>query len=258
VQMLTRQQAPHIGVLLVGATSWLVGSLLFALADGTRSTAAVPWWFSFLVLTIAGERLEMTRLMRRRKGAGATLYLCLGGLLAGASAFVVSPSVGALVFGLALCGLAAWLMGFDIARRTLGAKGLSRYMAVCLLTGYAWLAVAGLAWMATALGHPLRDLALHALGIGFVFSMMLAHAPVILPALARIKVAFGWHFYVPLTLLHASLVVRVIGSLRFDYLSAGAIGNALAIALFLLTLLASALAWHFRHASQRHALAAHH
>ena len=33
---------------------------------------------------------------------------------------------------------------------------------------------------------------------GFVFSMMLAHAPVILPALARVKLLFGWLFYVPL------------------------------------------------------------
>jgi hypothetical protein len=41
------------------------------------------------------------------------------------------------------------------------AAGLSRYMAVCLLLGYAWLAIAGLAWMATAAGLPLRDTALH-------------------------------------------------------------------------------------------------
>jgi hypothetical protein len=112
--------------------------------------------------------------------------------------------------------------------------------------------------MATALGYPLRDLALHALGIGFVFSMMLAHAPVILPALARIKVLFGWHFYVPLALLHASLTVRVAGPLNFEFLSVGAAGNALAIAVFLLTMLASALLWRVRHSSRQHEVPAHH
>ena len=39
----------------------------------------------------------------------------------------------------ALLGLAIWLMAFDIARRTIAASGLSRYMAACLLAGYAWL-----------------------------------------------------------------------------------------------------------------------
>lgn len=256
VLMWVRQPAVHIGVLLLGALAWLVGALLFALGDGSRSAAAVPWWFSFLVLTIAGERLEMTRLMRRRRYAGAALGVVLGALLFGSAAFAVAPVTGARVFGLALCGLAVWLFCFDIARRTLAAAGLSRYMALCLLSGYAWLGIAGVAWIATASGQPMRDLALHALGIGFVFSMVLAHAPVILPALTGIKVAFGAHFYAPLLLLQASLVVRSAGSLDFAWLGAGAIGNALAIAAFLLTMLASALAWRFAPSSRRRAAAA--
>src|SRR4029077_18283774 len=121
---------------------------------------------------------------------------------------------------------------FDIARRTVAADGLGRYMALCLLLGYAWLAVSGLAWVATSLGFAARDVALHALGLGFIFSMMLGHAPVILPALARIKLLFGWWFYGPLTLLHASLAVRLVfGPFDFAMLSAGAAGNAAAIAI---------------------------
>ena len=258
VALFQRQRVPHIAVLLVGAVAWFVGTLLFALGDGMLATTAIPWWFAFLVLTIAGERLEMTRLMRRHKGAAETLYVLLGCLLLGSAVFVVSPGAGAFVFGAALFGLSIWLACLDIARRTLASEGLSRYMAVGLLLGYAWLGIAGVAWMATALGYPLRDLALHALGIGFVFSMMLAHAPVILPALARIKVLFGWHFYVPLALLHASLAVRVAGPLNFEFLSVGAAGNALAIAVFLLTMLASALLWRVRHSSRQHEVPAHH
>ena len=258
VSMLQRQPEPHIGVLLAGAAAWLVGALLFALGGAARGATAVPFWFAFLILTIAGERLEMTRLMRRRAGATGALYAVLGTLLLGAVLFALMPSLGAAVFGAALLALAAWLMRHDIARRTLAAQGLSRYMAVCLLTGYAWLGIAGAAWIATALGHPLRDMALHALGIGFVFSMMLAHAPVILPALTRVKVQFGAWFYLPLALLHASLAVRTMGAVNADLLRAGALANAVAITTFLLTLLAAALAWRLKHPAEPDAVAAHH
>lgn len=254
--MLLRQRQPHVGVLLAGAAAWLVGTLLFALGGAARGAIAVPWWFSFLILTIAGERLEMTRLMRRRAGATAALGIVLAALLLGAALFAVRPKAGAILFGTALLGLAAWLACFDIARRTIASHGLSRYIAVALLAGYAWLGVAGAAWIASGLGQPLRDLALHALGVGFVFSMMFAHAPVILPALTRLKLRFGPHFYLPLALLHASLAIRAAGALDIRFLSAGALGHAVAIAAFMVTLLASALAWRWKEA-ERHAAAAH-
>lgn len=241
VAVVRRQRADHTVLLLVGAAAWLVGNLLQALA--ARPDAVIPWWFAFLVLTIGAERLEMTRLMRRRRGAATALYGCLGALLLGAALSLPSPRWGGLVYGLALTALAAWLIVFDIARRTIASNGLSRYMAVCLLLGYAWLAVAGLGWMATALGQPARDLALHALGLGFIFSMMLGHAPVILPALARVKLQFGAFFYLPLGLLHGSLVIRLFAG----RLGTGALANAGAIALFALTMLGAALAWRLRH-----------
>jgi len=246
VTVVARQRAAHTALLLTGAAAWLVGNVLYAL--GAHAAAVVPWWFAFLVLTIAAERLEMTRLMRRRRGAGASLVACLALLLAGAAAFAVSPVWGGWLYGLALIGLAAWLVAFDIARRTVAAHGLSRYMAVCLLLGYAWLAVAGAAWIATALGHAARDAALHALGLGFVFSMMLGHAPVILPALARIKLQFGGLFYVPLALLHVSLAVRLFaGPFDVRLLGAGAAGNAVAIGVFALTVAGAAAVWRVRH-----------
>ena len=82
----------------------------------------------------------MTRLTRRRQGAGAALYTCLCLMLAGSAAFALSPAWGGGLYGLSLAGLAAWLLCFDIARRTVAAHGLSRYMAGCLILGYAWLA----------------------------------------------------------------------------------------------------------------------
>lgn len=246
IAVVRRQQAAHTALLLVAAGAWFAGALLHAL--GLQAGAVVPWWFCFLVLTIAAERLEMTRLMRRRAGAAQALYAICGGMLAGAALSGVSVRWGGEVYGLSLLALAVWLTCFDIARRTVHAQGLSRYMAICLLLGYGWLFVAGAAWAASAFGLPARDAALHALALGFVFSMMLGHAPVILPAIARVKVQFGWPYYVPLALLHGSLLLRLAASpLDLRALAAGATGNALAIAVFAATVAGSAMAWRRSH-----------
>jgi hypothetical protein len=250
VKLVKRQPEAHTRLLLIGAVAWLVGNLGFAVARSPHTT--VPWWFAFLVLTIAAERLEMTRLMKRRPAASAALQVTLAALIVGCLLFALSPAWGGIVFGASLIALAAWLLCFDIARRTVFTDGLSRYMAVCLLLGYGWLGIAGVAWCATSLGLPLMDAALHALGLGFVVSMMLGHAPVVLPAVARVKVHYGWPFYLPLVLLHGSLVLRLL--MRHTSLDAalatGAAGNALAILLFAGTLAGAALAWRLRHGAR--------
>lgn len=249
VVIVRRQRAAHTGLLLVAAFAWLVGNGLATLGD--RSPATLAWWFAFLVLTISAERLEMTRLMQRRPGTTMAFHVIVSLLLLGAAATGIDTT-GGVLYGGALALLALWLMVNDIARRTVRAEGLSRYMAVCLLGGYAWLLVAGIAWAAMALGHPTRDAALHALGLGFVLSMVMGHAPVILPAVARVKLLFGWPFYLPLTLLHATLLLRLAGGLVDEPLrAAGAAGNAMAMGWFALTVLGSIVAWRHRHGSGR-------
>lgn len=246
IVIVRRQRAAHTWLLLVAAAAWLTGNLLFATGQGSMAT--LPWWFAFLVMTIAAERLEMTRLMRRRPAAELSLQAVLAALLAGAAWSALAPVAGGLLYGTALTLLALWLAVFDIARHTVRAHGLSRYMAVCLLGGYAWLAVAGVAWAATALGLPLRDAALHALGLGFIVSMMMGHAPVILPAIARVKLQFCAFFYVPLAVLHLSLLLRLVAGMASDSLrSTGALLNAAAIALFAATIASAAVAWRIQH-----------
>ena len=240
--LLQRQSADHTRLLLASAVAWFVGHVLFA--AGAAPATVVPWWFTFLVVTIAAERLEMTRLMRRRPGANAAMQALLAAQFAGAALAGVAPASAGVLYGSSLVLLAAWLLAFDIARRTVLAAGLPRYMAICLLGGYGWLAVGGAAWAAKALGAPWRDGALHAIGVGFVLSMMFGHAPVFLPAVARIKLQFGRVFYVPLAVLHASLLLR-LGPGSFDpgWRAMGSAGNAVAIALFALTVLAAAWSW---------------
>jgi hypothetical protein len=246
IVVVQRQPASHTWLLLVSALAWFAGNLLFA--SGLDGGAILPWWFGFLVMTIAAERLEMTRLMKRRRVAPILLVFILLAMLVGAAASLAAPRAGGVLYGASLVLLALWLITFDIARRTVRADGLSRYMAVCLLAGYAWLVLAGAAWAATALGGPWRDASLHALGLGFIFSMIMGHAPVILPAIARVKLQFGLAFYVPLAALHLSLALRLgWGAFDAPQRATGASLNALAIVLFAATVVGAAVAWRFHH-----------
>jgi hypothetical protein len=83
---------------------------------------------------------------------------------------------------------------------------------------------------------PLYDSMLHSIFLGFVFSMIFAHGPVILPVITGVKMAFLKSFYIHAILLHASLALRIFGDLA-DFTGAqkwGGALNALAIILFLL------------------------
>ena len=233
-----RQPLPHTALLALAAVLWLAGNAAFAFG---AVNGVIEAWFGFLVLTIAAERLELTRLLPRRPLASSSFRAAVALLLASILASFVEERAGALVFGAALVALAAWLWRFDLARRTLHAHGFARFAAIALLAGYAWLAVGGLAWIALAFGLArARDAALHAVALGFVFSMILGHAPIVVPAIARTRVRFHGGFYVPLALLHVSLFARLAVSPLHPQWRAGAgIGNAIAIVLFAAMLVAS-------------------
>ena len=240
--VMRRQASYSKALLLAGALAWLIGNLLFA--AGADSALLLPWWFAFPVLTIVGERLEMTALLRHQPLAGRSLSVIAASLLLGAALMPFAPRGAALIFGAALAALAVWLGWFDIFSRKPLAHGLSRYIRICCASGYVWLGVAGLAWVGMALGCPGRDLALHALGLGFIVSLLFGHAPVILPALARISVVFSDRFYLPLWLLQGSLLLRLFGGIGQPQLRfAGACLNASALLLFAALLLKAALDW---------------
>ena len=151
----------------------------------------------------------------------------------------------ARLFGAALLGLAAWLARWDIARRTLRLQGLTRFVAASLLAGYVQLAIAGALLLGFGLqpGQASYDAALHALGLGFVFSMVFGHAPLIAPALLRIRLGFSALLYVPLALLHVGLLMRYAALLLDDFAlrRVAGLGSVAAIALFLLLKLGLAL-----------------
>ena len=98
--------------------------------------------------------------------------------------------------------------------------------------------VAGLLLMrfGIAPGGALYDAQLHAVFLGFVFSMIFAHAPIVLPALTGLTLGYRRRFYTHLVLLHASLAIRVAGDLLFSLplRQWGGLINGVAILLFML------------------------
>ena len=236
VDVFRRQTALFTFTLGLGALCWVIGTALWA--SGSTVHEIVGAWLAFLILTIAGERLELSRFMPPSPIATrvfAGVLVVIGAGLAG-----IRGPWGAEAFAAGLLALSIWLLKQDIARRTVRGKGLARFIAVCLLSGYAWLAVGAVTVLAAgnlAPGTAAYDAALHALALGFVFSMVFGHAPIIFPAVLRVAVPYHPAFYVPLALLHASLFVRLAGDATGDYgwTRAGGLLNAVALATFIVS-----------------------
>lgn len=234
-----REPALHLGVMAVAAF------LLFA-SDLAWLLGTPPWrvswgWVGFLVLTIVGERMELSRVRRLPDwGTHALRALVFAQVLAIGASFVW-PDAGVRALGAVLLLTAVWLLVFDVARRTIRADGLTRFVAACLLSGYAWLGVGGvlaLAWGEQVAG--LRyDAQLHAIFVGFVLSMIFGHAPVIFPAVLKVPIRYAPASWAPLVLLHASLTLRVAGDVA-AHAEARAWGGMLNVAAVLLFLLLTA------------------
>lgn len=243
VKVMQRQLALFTATLGVGAACWLLGNLAW-IADGAIQ-AAIPWWLGFLVITIAGERLELTRFLPVQPAAGPLFMVAGVVVVTGAATSFWWTDRGLQVFSAGLFALAMWLLRYDIARHNARQQGLTRYIAVCLLSGYVWLSVAALIGVmgGFSLSHPWRDAGLHAVALGFVFAMVFGHAPIIFPAISRVRIPYHPAFYLPLVALHLSLAVRMLGGGSDDtgLRQIGAMLNALALVLFIVTMAASAL-----------------
>jgi len=213
VQLLRRVPALYLATMALGLAAWSGGNALWL--AGWPVHRVVPWWAAFLVFVIAGERLELTRLFAPPAAARALFVGAVGVVAAGVVGGAAWPDGGARVAGAGMVALAAWLVRHDVARRTIRETGVTRYMAACLLSGYAWLAIAGV--LAVHEGHvaagPRYDAVLHALFLGFVMAMIFGHAPVILPGVVGLPLAWRPWFWLPLIALHLTLAARVVGDL---------------------------------------------
>lgn len=237
-----RQYDASLLTQLLGAGLATCGAIIW-LGHGGMPRVIV-WLIGFLVLTIAAERVELARITMGPKAGGRMLtfgWAVAISLVIG----VAQPEAGAIVLGAVLLALTLWLVTHDVARRTIRATGVTRYMAACILAGYVWLLVASIVLL---FGDPSAgtayDAVVHAVFLGYTFSMIMAHATTILPAVLRIDLPYRAAFWVPVALLQVALVVRLWLGDGLGHASARQLGGVLgaaALLIFVGTALVSAI-----------------
>jgi hypothetical protein len=236
IRLYRQYPSAHFIIMALSGFAWFVGNALWFMEAAVF--VFVPWWVGFLVLMIAGERLELSRLRQPTALIRGAFYASVAVLLIGLGSLSYDFPTAFRLAGVGLLVLALWLLRYDLAWHSAQQAGLARYMAVCLIAGYIWLAAGGMMWLLFAQffsAGPRYDAMLHAIFLGFVFSMIFAHAPIILPTITGLALPFQNAFYLHAGLLHLSLLLRIAGDLGL-WLSLqrwGGLLNALAILLFL-------------------------
>jgi len=229
------ETASYTVTMALGAVMWLVGNGLWL--AGWPIHTAVYWWTAFVALTIAGERLELGRILRYSTGVQRLFAGIVGLIIIGLIVSLVNFDAGVRLGSGATVLLAAWLLRFDVARFTVKKPGLTRFIAISLLSGYGWLALSGVlgAWYGGVTAGFQYDAILHSVYVGFVMAMIFAHAPIIFPAVLGRVIPFANRFYLHLIVLELSLALRIMGDLTF-WLPArqwGGLMNVAAILIFI-------------------------
>ena len=221
---------------LLGAFTLVSGNIILFKTNFYPN--AVPWWTGFFLFTIVAERIELSRFLPlnalKRNSLTAILIIFL------ASLFLPFHSYGKLVFAIALAFAGFWLLKYDMARLSLKIKGQHRYSAILLLTGFVWLIITALFFI---LGNELvffYDAALHSFFIGFVFSMIFSHAPIILPAIIKMPLKiYRPVLYLWFVLLQLTLITRVVAAINgnFELRQWSGMTNGVVILLFFVTII---------------------
>lgn len=207
--IMTRHPSTDVGIMTLGSITLVAGNGLWLM--GRPVFEVVHWWAAFLILTIVGERLELSRVRQITPRQRGYLIVIITIFFVGVVLTTADLGGGTRVEGLSYVLLAWWLFRHDVARVTVRHSGLPQFAAACLLSGYVWLGIGGMIalWQGAHYAGLFYEAFLHALLLGFVFSMIFGHAPIIIPALTGRSIRFNRLLYLPLFLLHSSLVLRI-------------------------------------------------
>ena len=167
-------------VMLLGALTWAMGNLL--IIQKSFYPAAAPWWIAFILLTVFGERLELSKFLPQSKTKRASMIAAISIFIIG----IILPyhDTGKIITGVGMVLMAVWLLNYDIARKSSKTTGIHKFTGMLLLAGYFWLAVSGLFMIFDFNILYQYDAMLHSFFLGFTFSMIFAHAPIIFPGVA--------------------------------------------------------------------------
>ncbi len=199
---------------------------------------ALPWLIGFVVLTIASERAELAALKLGPKADRILLWMAFA-MTMSIVVTLAARGVGDRLLGATLVALAGWLTVSDVVRHQIKIKGQRRFTSAALLAGYVNLIIAGGVLIVRGLfaDNYSYDVAVHGVFLGFGVSMVMAHAPVILPAVLGRELPYKPVLWVSLVGLHGGLWLRFGAALLGDawWWRAGAVVTVLSVLAFLLT-----------------------
>ena len=209
-----RQPSAEVLIQVLGSLVGLVGA--FGWVAGLDASVLAPTWLFFLVLTIVGERVELARAVFSdiRLESGILGLSLLTVLVLPVQA--MAPSVGYPLLGLSLGLLLLVMASHDVAKGTFRHGGLPGFMGTCMLSAYAWGLLAALIWMAAPVdsGTYWGDMALHALAVGFIMTMVIAHVCMIVPSVIRRPLPFHPLLWGAWALMQVGLLIRLLGAIR--------------------------------------------
>jgi hypothetical protein len=232
---LIRERSMIYVLMLLGSICWTIGNVL--VAEREFYPMAVSWWMAFTLFIISAERIELMKFLPVTKNQK---YIFTSILLVYIIA-CLQPfhGPGNMVGGAAMIAAALWLLRFDLVGITLFKTGLTRFVAVSLLCGYISLLFTGVFLISFTDQAFAYDITVHTFFIGFVFSMIFAHGPIILPGVIGISIK-PYHplLYCWLFILHASWIVRTFAGALIDleWRRFSGVLSAIAIPAYLLTI----------------------
>lgn len=247
LRYLARERNIIYVLMFAGSLCWLTGNVV--LIAEKFYPLAFPWWLAFTLCIITSERLELMKFLPVKRGTKALLVVFLACYVAGVLLSFHGP--GSVVSGLALMATALWLLRNDLIGISIRKEALPRFVATALLAGYISMLLTGVFFIALEQDAFSYDAIVHTYFLGFTFSMIFAHGPIILPGVLGVS-AKPYHpvLYLWLILLHLSWMARIAGDILLDpsLRRVSAIVTALSILCYFATLATLTIISQQRHA----------
>lgn len=213
VDLINRFKDYYFYIMMIGAIGWAVGNIIMIINPFYPSAA--PWWIAFILLTVFGERLELSKFLPKTKRKHQTMIIAISVFMVGL--IVPYHFFGKYISGVGMILMAIWLLHYDIARKSVKSHGMHRFTGSLLLAGYFWMVICGLLMILDLESIFNYDAMLHAFFLGFTFSMIFAHAPIIFPGVAGLAIRpFHGSLYIWAVLLQITLALRIIFDLQMN------------------------------------------
>ena len=238
----------------LAAISLMVGSIIGIWNTPVGNLPFSMLLLGFPVLTIFGERVELTRFVAPAISSKARygiwiLAVAFALMLVQILFPLIAPRSLMLTWVLLLMVVAIPLAWGERRLMTRGDKVLHRYLGTHLMVAYGWLLLGLLIFLAIAIKGQtvaLMDAATHSLAVGFIGSMILAHAPIIMPVIIGRPLVEAKLTRLPLWLLTIGNFFRVVSAIAGETglrraIASGAAGGLtlLAVIMFVIFILRS-------------------